>query len=72
MGESLPAVLDAEENCEYEDRVPLALDAFAGRNAPVGCALLMLGWQVELLEWELNSADDIRKPEKQEEFGRYA
>ena len=55
-----------------EDRIPLALDAFAGKNAPVGCALLMLGWQVELLEWETNSADDIRRPAKQREFSRYA
>ena len=70
MGESPPAVLDDEEMCEYEDRMPLALDAFAGKNAPVGCALLMLGWQVELLEWEINSADDIRKPAKQREFGK--
>ena len=50
----------------------MALDGFAGLNVPVGHALLWIGWRVEVLEWEINSGDDIRKPEVQEKFNSFA
>ena len=34
----------------------------------MGCALLMIGWQVSVLEWEINQEDDIRKPEVRQKY----
>ena len=48
------------------DRQPRAPDMYAGSNAPLACALVWCGWDVEAVEKDFGEAHDLSVPAVQE------
>ena len=49
-------------------KIPVAIDVFSGKNAPLASALCWCGWRVSAVDVLLNEADDLTSEARQEEL----